>query len=114
MSAAQTRRLNVEASVIGASTMALSAAKWVATSAGVSRAMVFALNRGIVGCGFVLFLVSSVLWTTVGVVQREPRGGSLNADAASLASWAPPTPTTRILGLLCGQVVVLVQPATGI
>jgi hypothetical protein len=34
--------------------------------------MVIALNLGVVGYGFVLFLVSSLLWTAVGFAQREP------------------------------------------
>jgi hypothetical protein len=30
------------------------------------------LNLGVVGYGFLLFLVSSLLWTAAGVAQREP------------------------------------------
>ena len=51
---------------------AMRIAKWTGTVAGVSGATVIALNLGIVGYGFVLFLVSSVLWSAVGLVQREP------------------------------------------
>lgn len=50
----------------------LDAAKWIGTSAGVCGALAIALNLGIAGYGFVLFLVSSLLWTTVGFFQREP------------------------------------------
>jgi hypothetical protein len=58
--------------VIGVGTRALSTAKWIGTGAGVSGALVIALNLGVVGYGFVLFLISSVLWTAVGIAQREP------------------------------------------
>lgn len=51
--------------------LALPTAKWIGTVAGVSGALLIALNLGVVGYGFVLFLISSLLWTTVGVVQRE-------------------------------------------
>lgn len=51
---------------------ALAAAKWVGTGAGIAGAVLIALNLGIVVYGFGLFLVSSVLWTAVGWVQREP------------------------------------------
>ena len=49
----------------------LAAAKWIGTAAGVSGATLFALNLGVVGYGFMLFLVSSLLWTAVAWVQRE-------------------------------------------
>jgi hypothetical protein len=52
--------------------LALSGAKWIGTGAGVSGALLIALNLGVVGYGFVLFLVSSLLWTAVGFAQREP------------------------------------------
>jgi hypothetical protein len=52
--------------------LALPAAKWLGTGAGVSGAMLIALNLGVVGYGFVLFLISSLLWTAVGFAQREP------------------------------------------
>jgi len=51
---------------------ALRAAKWTGALAGVAGALLVALNLGVVGYGFVLFLVSSLLWTGVGLVQREP------------------------------------------
>ena len=44
----------------------LSAAKWIGTSAGVSGAIVIALDLGIVVYGFALFLLSSLLWGSVG------------------------------------------------
>ena len=50
---------------------ALSAAKWLGTAAGVIGAVLIALNLGLVVFGFALFLVSSVLWATVGWAQRE-------------------------------------------
>lgn len=47
-------------------------AKWVGTGAGVAGAVLVALNMGVTGYGFVLFLVSSLLWSAAGVAQREP------------------------------------------
>ena len=49
----------------------LTTAKWVGTAAGVSGAIMVALNLGLVVPGFWLFLISSVLWTVIGWVQRE-------------------------------------------
>jgi len=50
----------------------LSALKWIGTAAGVCGATLIALNLGAVGYGFALFLVSSMVWGSIGVVQREP------------------------------------------
>src|SRR3546814_177927 len=50
---------------------ALSAAKWVRTITGVIGAIIIAANLGMVVSGFAFFLVSSLLWSTVGWVQRE-------------------------------------------
>lgn len=50
---------------------ALRAAKWIGTAAGISGATLIALNLGAVGYGFALFLISSLIWSTVGWVQRE-------------------------------------------
>jgi hypothetical protein len=50
---------------------ALRAAKWIGTAAGVSGATLIALNLGAIGYGFALFRVSSVIWSTVGWIQRE-------------------------------------------
>jgi hypothetical protein len=52
--------------------VALRAAKWIGAGAGISGAVLIALNLGVVGYGFVLFLASSLLWSVVGLVQREP------------------------------------------
>ncbi|MBI4968217.1 MAG: hypothetical protein HZC25_08885 [Rhodospirillales bacterium] len=46
-------------------------AKWIGTASGVAGALIIALNLGVVAYGFMLFLVSSVLWAIVGWVQRE-------------------------------------------
>lgn len=46
-------------------------AKWLGTATGVAGAVIIAANLGIVAYGFVLFLVSSVLWSAVSWVQRE-------------------------------------------
>ena len=51
---------------------ALIAAKWIGTGAGVSGAIMIALNLGIVVYGFALFLLSSLLWGSIALVQREP------------------------------------------
>lgn len=49
----------------------LSAVKWIGTAAGVAGALVIATNLGSVAYGFMLFLVSSILWSLVGWMQRE-------------------------------------------
>jgi hypothetical protein len=49
----------------------LSSAKWIGTIAGVAGATVIALNFGFVIYGFYLYLISSVLWSVVGWMQRE-------------------------------------------
>jgi hypothetical protein len=49
----------------------LTAAKWIGTAAGVSGAIMIALNLGLVIYGFGLFLISSLLWTVIGWLQRE-------------------------------------------
>ncbi|CUA90664.1 hypothetical protein Ga0061061_11458 [Chelatococcus sambhunathii] len=49
----------------------LNTIKWIGTGAGVSGAFLIALNLGIVGYGFALFLVSSSLWLAAAVAQRE-------------------------------------------
>jgi hypothetical protein len=50
----------------------LSGAKWLGTVCGVAGAIMIALNLGFVAYGFALFLVSSLLWGTVALIQREP------------------------------------------
>jgi hypothetical protein len=49
----------------------LTAAKWIGTGAGVSGAVMIALNLCLVIYGFGLFLISSILWSTIGWLQRE-------------------------------------------
>lgn len=49
----------------------LSNAKWVGAAAGVSGAILVALNLGLVVYEFGLFLISSLLWSGVGWLQRE-------------------------------------------
>jgi hypothetical protein len=58
--------------MVGINPIALGAAKWIGTGAGVSGAILIALNLGIVVYGFALFLLSSLLWGSVALVQREP------------------------------------------
>ncbi|MGD9924060.1 MAG: hypothetical protein AB7V13_21855 [Pseudorhodoplanes sp.] len=50
---------------------ALTATKWIGTAAGVSGAIMIALNLGLVIYGFGLFLISSLLWSAIGWLQRE-------------------------------------------
>src|SRR3546814_10668457 len=50
---------------------ALSAAKWMGTVTGVVGAVIIAANLGMVVFGFAFFLVSSLLWSMVGWIQRE-------------------------------------------
>lgn len=52
--------------------IALQAAKWLGTGAGIAGAVLIALNIGAVAGGFGLFLISSLLWSAVGWTQREP------------------------------------------
>ena len=46
-------------------------AKWTGTAAGIMGAVLVALNTGVTGYGFLLFLVSSLLWSAAGWVQRD-------------------------------------------
>jgi hypothetical protein len=50
----------------------LSVVKWTGTAAGIFGGAIVALNLGIVQYGFVLFLISSLLWCLAGLIQREP------------------------------------------
>lgn len=52
-------------------TTVLRIAKWLGTATGVAGAVIIAANLGIVAHGFVLFLISSVLWSAVSWIQRE-------------------------------------------
>ena len=49
----------------------LLAAKWLGSARGVAGAIMIALNLGLVIYGFALFLISSVLWSAIGWLQRE-------------------------------------------
>lgn len=49
----------------------LSGAKWFGSACGVAGAIMIALNLGLVIYGFGLFLISSVLWSVIGWLQRE-------------------------------------------
>ena len=66
--------------------------KWVGTIAGIAGAVLIALNIGIVGYGFVLFLISSVLWSAVAMVQRDAslfvlQGAFVLVDVIGVARW---------------------------
>jgi hypothetical protein len=58
----------------------LSAAKWI--GAGVTGAIMIALNFGLVIYGFGLFLISSLLWSVVGWVHRGTSSVVLQATFA--------------------------------
>ena len=88
----------------------LSAAKWIGTGAGVSGAILIALNLGIVVYGFALFLLLSLLWGSVALVQRDllqgvhgnqsarslALGGSLKiARGVGTAGWSQPAGRSR-------------------
>ena len=49
----------------------LSGAKWFASACGVVGAIMIALNLGLVIYGFGLFLISSLLWSVIGWLQRD-------------------------------------------
>ena len=71
----------------------LAAAKWIGTATGVAGAILVALNLGIVVYGFALFLVSSVLWCGIGLIQREPslvvlQGAFTVVNVLGLWGWA--------------------------
>jgi len=51
--------------------------KWAGTVAGITGAVLIALNIGFVGYGFMLFLISSILWSAAAVVQRDVSLGVL-------------------------------------
>lgn len=79
--------------MIGINPIALGAAKWIGTAAGVSGAILIALNLGIVVYGFALFLLSSSLWGSVALVQREPslavlQGAFTAINVLGLWRWA--------------------------
>jgi hypothetical protein len=50
----------------------LGVAKWAGTATGVAGAVLIALNIGAVAVGFVLFLISSLLWSAIGWFHRNP------------------------------------------
>jgi hypothetical protein len=51
--------------------MLLKAIKWIGTAAAVSGATLIALRIGMEGYGFILFLVSSVLWLAAGILEND-------------------------------------------
>ncbi len=68
------------------------ATNWVGTFAGIAGAALIALNIGFVGYGFVLFLISSLLWSAAAIVQRDARlcvlqGAFVLVDVGGVARW---------------------------
>lgn len=71
----------------------LDMAKRIGTSTGVSGAVLIALNVGLVRYGFVLFLLSSMLWLTAALAQRESslavlQGAFTVVNVIGLWRWA--------------------------
>ena len=58
--------------------------KWTATGAGILGALLVASNVSISGWGFVLFLVSSLAWTGIGLQMREPSLAALNVTFTAI------------------------------
>ena len=74
-------------------TLPLQAAKWVGTATGVAGAVLIALNIGAVAAGFALFLISSLLWSAVGWLHREPslvvlQGAFTAINLLAIYRWA--------------------------
>ncbi len=66
--------------------------KWIGTGTGVAGAILIALNIGAVGIGFVLFTISSSLWTYAGWAHREMslvvlQGVFLVIDVVGVYNW---------------------------
>ncbi len=66
--------------------------KWIGTGTGVAGAILIALNIAAVGIGFVLFTVSSSLWTYAGWAHREMslvvlQGVFLVIDVVGVYNW---------------------------
>jgi hypothetical protein len=52
--------------------------KWVGTTAGILGATLMAANVPLSGWAFVLFLISSISWTTAGLMERDTPLVALN------------------------------------
>ena len=68
------------------------ALKWSGTIAGILGALLLALNIPQSGWGYVLFLVSSVCWSSAGISMREPSITTLNSafsivNVIGIYSW---------------------------
>jgi len=66
--------------------------KWIGTGTGIAGAILIALNIGAVGIGFVLFTISSSLWTYAGWAHREMslvvlQGVFLVIDVVGVYNW---------------------------
>lgn len=64
--------------------MMLTILKWIGTGAGIAGALLVASNVPASGWGFVLFLLSSMAWTTAGIQMREPSIWVLNLAFTSI------------------------------
>ena len=83
---------------------------YVAVGIGVTGAVLVALNIGVTGYGFVLFLISSLLWGAAGWLQRD--ASLSNVALAEKVNVSPPTCLRRVKRLIEGgwierQVAVL-------
>lgn len=66
--------------------------RWIGTGTGFAGAILIALNIGAVGIGFVLFTISSSLWTYAGWAHREMslvvlQGVFLVIDVVGVYNW---------------------------
>ena len=67
--------------------------KWIGTATGVTGADLIELNTGTVATGFLLFLISSMLRSTVGWIHREPslvvlQGAFTAINLLGIYQWA--------------------------
>ena len=58
--------------------------KWLGTAAGILGALLVAANIPSSGWGFVMFLVSSLSWSTAGLLMREPSLVALNVTFVAI------------------------------
>ena len=66
--------------------------KWLGTAAGILGALLMALNIPWSGWAFALFLVSSLVWTGVGLLERDGALAALNlafvaVDVLGIFRW---------------------------
>jgi hypothetical protein len=70
----------------------LSKLKWIGTATGTSAALLMALNIPYSGWAFALFLISSLIWTGVGIASKDTPLWILNGvfvciDTLGIIRW---------------------------